>query len=203
MKRERLLEVLAPRARFRLRPRAVPGWLFLAMFLQQDSGALARDLASGRAVHWTHSPNYTRCTDPSDSLQLTDGRYAAGAWIWLDPRSVGWERQPGDIVGLFSTSGAAARVDSVVVHTAWFAGSGVLPPSIVGAIGENQSRLAWAGAFDASRLAIADSTQAQRIRVAVPFAGAAGRTVVVAALLRGAFLFIDEIEVCGRLGRPP
>ena len=158
---------------------------------------LGNELARGRPVRWTRPPNYSRCTDPADSLQLTDGRLAPGDYIWLDRRSVGWEAETGDPIGLWVDLGRSCQLDSVVVCTAVCASAEVMPPSLLCAAGETTARLAWAGALEARRLAPGDSTRARRVRVQVALAGR-GRCVLVTALLRGPFFFADEIEVHGR-----
>ena len=184
------------------RSRVATARSLLVLVLCVAAGAVAegRELGRGRPARFTHPPNYERSTDGLDSLQLTDGQRAPNDWIWLDRRSVGWHLQPGDVVGLTIDLGRSMALDSIVVHSAWYPPSGVLPPALVGAVGSDAAHLVLAGALDASDTPVADSTRAQRVRLVLPVKGTRGRTVVVAALLQGEFLFVDEIEVHGEDG---
>jgi hypothetical protein len=173
------------------------------VLLDPGARATAGELAHGLPVRWNVAPNYERCTDPGDSLQLTDGRRATSDWIWLDRRTVGWELRLGDLVELWIDLGRDCSVDSIAVSTAVYAPSGVLAPSLLVGIGGSRSQLVQAGAFDGSSIAVRDSTRAKRIRLVVPLHGTEGRFVLLAAMLRADFLFTDEIEVYGETAALP
>jgi hypothetical protein len=163
--------------------------------------AVASDVALGRPYQWTRPPSYARCTDPGDSIQLTDGSRAGSDYIWLDRRSVGWDASVGDAIGICIDLGRPCQLDSVVVCTAVFPPAEVLLPSLFCAAGDELARLAWAGAQDARALSVPDSGRAHRVRLRVPLTGS-GRYVLVAAMLHGRYYFADEIEVHGSV-RPP
>lgn len=160
------------------------------------SGAHAENLAIGRPLTWTRAPNYARCTDAGDARQLTDGARARSAHIWLDRACVGWETQPGDVLGLVIDLGRTCRIDSVVVHSAWFPPSEVLPPAALVATGETADRFATVGAREAPQQQTASRT-AQPVAITVPTPLARGRFVLVTLLHQTAFCFADEIEVHG------
>lgn len=159
--------------------------------------ATAENLARGRPYTVAPAPNYARCTDPGDAIQLTDGARAPSAYLWLDPATVGWELQAGDLVTLTFDLGRRCRLDSLVLQTAHFVRTDVVPPSLVVAAGDAPDSLRWAGALDASTLPAPDSTRAERVALVVPLDGASARFVAVAAMLRRNFFFTDEVEVHG------
>ena len=161
------------------------------------AGAGAVNLARSRPYTWSRPPQYRACTDPGDAAQLTDGRLAKNDYIWLDRACVGWELQTGDIVTWTLDLGSTCALDSVVVRTAWFTRTGVVPPALLCAVGDAPGRFQWAGALDAETLAHPDPTRPARVALAVPLHRARGRWVLIAALLRSDFLFSDEIEVHG------
>jgi hypothetical protein len=171
--------------------------VLLLLLTHATTQATAENLARGRSYTWSRPPHYVHCTDPADSLQLTDGRHAAGDPIWVDRASVGWELFVGDIVTWMLDLGSLCELDSVVLSTAWFERSEVVPPSLVCAVGNGADRFAWAGAVEGATLARADSTRPARVTLEVPLSGLRGRWILIAAQLRGPFLFVDEIEVHG------
>lgn len=79
------------------------------------------NIALGKSYTLSPAPNYSDCTDPDDSKQLTDGVYTSGR-LWLQKGAVGWRGgnpviitldlgQPEPIRGVaFNTAGGAAEV---------------------------------------------------------------------------------------------
>ena len=181
-------------------PARVRRWRALALALAavtlQPHGAAGRELSRGLPVRWTRPPNYARCTDSADSLQLTDGLSAPGEHIWLDRRCVGWETEIGDPIALYVDLGRLCQLDSVVVCTAVSAPAEVELPSVFGAVGATSAQWTWAGDLDARTLPAATAARARRVRLAVPLTGS-GRTVLVIAVLRSHFFFADEVEIHG------
>lgn len=169
----------------------------LAAILCTSTAASAENLARGRPAAWDIAPNYARCTDAGDATQLTDGVRARQNWIWLDSLTVGWERQPGDIVTLRVDLERECRVDSIVLYTASFARSDVEPPSLVCGVGATAGDFVRAGSADASILRPPPWLRPRRVALAVSLGGARGRFVLAAAMLRGHYFFVDEIEVHG------
>src|SRR5262245_46049035 len=159
--------------------------------------ARTNELDRGRPYDWNRAPNYTPCTDAADAVQLTDGRRAANDYIWLDHATVGWELQKGAIVTLTLDLGTSAPLDSIIVQTAWFARSEIVPPSLLCAVANAPNQFEWAGGLDAATLAPPDSTRPARVALVVPLGAKRGRWVLIAALLRSNFLCTDEIEVHG------
>jgi hypothetical protein len=155
------------------------------------------DLARGLVPTWSKPPGYDRCTDAGDATQLTDGARAGSEYIWLDKATVGWVVQPGEVVTLVFDLGRTCSLDSVVVRSAWFARTDVVPPSIACAVGNSAERFTATAALDATTLPAPDSTRAVRVSLAVPLRSAQGRFVLVAALARQRFVFSDEIEIWG------
>ena len=164
------------------------------------SSAHAVNLAIGRPVTWTRGPNYARCTDAGDARQLTDGARVRGAHIWLDDNCVGWEGQPNDLVGLVFDLGQAGRIDSIVVRTAWFPPSGVFPPAVMVATGNEVDSFTPAGAVEAPAFA-SNTRDPRRVAIGVPSSSAWARFVLVTLMQQGTYCFVDEIEVHGALVR--
>jgi len=158
--------------------------------------APARNLALGHPVSWTRPPNYPHCTDPGDSLQLTDGAPAPGGYSWLDPRVVGWKGEQGDVIGIRIDLGRSCQIDSLRFSTVSFPPAEILPPSLLGVAGAAHF-LTCAGALDAAALVMPDSRHPRRVTLGVPLHGETSREILVVALLRAPFLFVDEIEVHG------
>jgi len=159
--------------------------------------ARADELARGRPYEWNRAPSYTPCTDAADAMQLTDGLRATNDFSWLDRAAVGWELQKGDIVTLTLDLGKSAPLDSIIVQTAWFARSEIVPPSLLCAVANAPNQFEWAGALDAATLVRPDSTRPARVALAVPLGARRGRWVLIAALLRSNFLCTDEVQVYG------
>jgi len=151
-------------------------------------------------VTFTRAPNYARCTDAGDAGQVTDGARARDAHIWLDRACVGWEYQPGDVLGIVIDLGRMCRVDSIVVRTAWFPPGEVLPFSVVVGMGTTPDRFESAGAREAPSVRM-DARTAQRVAIAVPLESARGTFVLVSLLHRTPFCFVEEIEVHGEVAR--
>jgi hypothetical protein len=170
----------------------------MASLVLAATPAEAANLARGRVWRWTRAPNYARCTDARDSLQLSDGRRAVNEYMWGDERTVGWELLAGDAVGFQIDLGSTTWIDSVIVHTSTFPPAGVHPPSLVCAAGaESPTSLAWCGDLNASVLPLPDTTRVQRTVLTVPLQARAARHVLVIAIARGNFVFVDEIELRG------
>jgi hypothetical protein len=97
--------------------------------------------------------------------------------------------------------GRDCDLDSVVVHSAWFARADVLPPSLVVAVALVPDQFKAAGAFDATRLAAPDPSRPKRLALGIPIA-ARGRYVLIVAQLGHNALFCDEVEIHGRPAPP-
>ena len=173
--------------------RAIVTWLLGGM----STFAGAGELSHARPCTWNRPPNYAHCTDSADVVQLTDGLRAANDYIWLDRATVGWELAIGDIVTWSLDLGSECDLDSVVVRSAWFERSGIVPPSLLCAVGDAPNRLQWAGGLDGATLTRPDSSRPARVSLVMPLPSVRGRWVLVAALLRSNFLCTDEIEVHG------
>jgi len=50
------------------------------------------NIAKGKTYTFNTLPNYDLCSDPGDSVQLTDGIYTAG-YFWTQKTTVGWNRK--------------------------------------------------------------------------------------------------------------
>ena len=81
---------------------AVSAALLSVNIAQAQSAVAAKqqNIAAHRPVTFNVRPNYALCTDPEDSLQLTDERYSSGAdlrevegtqAIWVQKGTVGWK----------------------------------------------------------------------------------------------------------------
>ncbi len=65
----------------------------------QTAAPAYENLARGKPYTLRPTPGYPHCTDPGDTLQLTDGQYTTG-YFWTQKSTVGWVRMEDLVITL-------------------------------------------------------------------------------------------------------
>ncbi len=154
------------------------------------------NIAKHRPYRLWPPPNYPHCTDPDDTVQLTDGRYVEG-YFWVQRGTVGWVRV--QYATITVDLGRVEPIQGAALRTA--AGTaGVVWPAAVYVLVSDDGR-SW---YKAGELVALDQQKhgpwprgyAVR-RLATMSLRALGRYVqfVLVPAAGGIYLFTDEVEV--------
>ena len=65
-------------------------WLSVILVVAGTATAAGENIALNKPYGFSTPPNYSYCTDPGDTTQLTDGQYSDDGNFRLDIRTVGW-----------------------------------------------------------------------------------------------------------------
>jgi hypothetical protein len=152
------------------------------------------NVARGKPYTFSVAPNYPFCTDPADSVQLTDGNYTSG-YFWTQKGVVGWQKRRPIIVTI--DLGQVEPIRGVSYNTA--AGTaGVEWPRAIFVLVSDDGK---------SYHAICDLVARSDVRDPPPAIGYGvhlywvddlkthGRYVQLLIDAGGPFCFVDEIEV--------
>ncbi|MFQ5601550.1 MAG: glycoside hydrolase domain-containing protein [Candidatus Krumholzibacteriia bacterium] len=181
-------------------PRSACRRIACALVVVAAAPLAAENLARGRPYTWSHPPNYERCTDPGDPTQLTDGKRVRNPWGWLNSGMVAWELFDGDVVSIVVDLGTTCVLDELRFWTRLFPRAEIVPPSLLVATSADGVHFRWAGAFDAASFDIEPGRVPHSMPVQVELHRPTARFVLVAALLRDAYVVTDEIEIHGVRG---
>ncbi|MBC7287409.1 MAG: discoidin domain-containing protein, partial [Armatimonadetes bacterium] len=80
-----------------------------------QQGEEPRNIALGRPYKMSPPPNYSYCTDPNDSIQLTDGEHVTG-YFWTQKGTVGWRLA--NLVDITIDLGEVKSISGVSLRTA-------------------------------------------------------------------------------------
>lgn len=154
--------------------------------------AEGRNLALGAPYTFEPAARYDLTRDAGDATQLTDGHYARGHF-WASRDAVGWVKS--GLILIEIDLGAVQSINQICFNTARGKDAGVSFPEVdvlisldrkqYGALGDAyQSEPHEDGGYLVQKFCTTDLA-------------AVGRYVVLAVQPRGAFTFLDEIEVLG------
>ncbi|MHC1729263.1 MAG: hypothetical protein AB9866_25240 [Syntrophobacteraceae bacterium] len=173
---------------------------FLLLFLCSQ-----RPAEAGSAIRLTEfltKPNYLLCTDPEDSLQLTDGSVSPG-YLWMNAKTVGWQgkQQVAIAARLDGLPSNKAVTGSLRLHTARGTHAGVEIPARIDIYAKQPAASDYhhAGGVALSPESFRDKSD-HWIQVDV-VRGQVEILIVVNA--RGDFVFIDEISWHSMDGKEP
>ena len=151
------------------------------------------NLARGKPYSLT-KPNYHHCTEPGDKTQLTDGVYSQG-YFWTQKTTVGWSGGAPQYVTI------DLGKDSPIRGVSWSTAAGVAGVEWLDALilFVSLDGKRWHEAGDLVQLSAAKGEPPKgKYGTHVYWTDALathGRYVQLAALPRGPYLFVDEIEV--------
>jgi len=152
-----------------------------------------KNLALGKPYTLT-KPNYHYCTEPGDKTQLTDGVYTKG-YFWTQKTTVGWSGGAPQYVAI------DLGTDSPIKGVSWRTAAGVAgvqwPDALILFVSLDGKQ--WHEAGDLVQLS-ARKVQPPKGEYATHVywtdaVATHGRYVQIAAVPRGPYLFVDEIEV--------
>lgn len=178
-------------------------WTAFGFAVGQTSGAAsatsdAENLALGKKYTLWPRPNYQHCTDPEDTVQLTDGKRTTD-YFWTQQGTVGWTNAPYAIVTvdlgkIEPIAGVAMTTAAGVAGVTWPASVRILTSEdgktyrdAGDLVAMDRKRAGpWPQGYAIRRLASAEGDLATRARfvqfVIIPPAG-------------GSYIFTDEVEV--------
>ena len=171
-------------------------WVALPLILA-SACAWAQDKPENVALGASYTltrPNYAYCTDPEDSVQLTDGVYSEG-YFWTQKTTVGW--QGGDLKYITLDLGQVFPICGLSFDTAAGVAEVHWPRSLLVFVSDDGK--AWREVADLVRLAPAGflpdyGTYAVR-KLETTELGTRGRYLQIAIEPGGPYCFVDEIEV--------
>jgi hypothetical protein len=156
-----------------------------------QSGA---NIALGKKYTLSPAPNYPRCTDPGDAVQLTDGQLTKGQF-WTQQGTVGWSEAPYvtitvDLERVEPIGGVSFRTAAGAEAVQWPAAIHILTSDDGKSYRDNGDLIAmelkrrgpWPTGYAVRQLAASELH-------------ARGRFVRFLAVPLGAFLLCDEVEV--------
>ena len=171
----------------------VPLLLALAALAAPPEHRPGKNLAVGKPYTLTR-PNYHYCTEPGDKTQLTDGVYTKG-YFWTQKTTVGWSGGAPQYVSI------DLGQDSPIKGVSWSTAAGVAgvrwPEALIVFVSLDGRQ--WHEAGDLVQLS-ARKVQPPKGEYATHVywtdaVATHGRYLQIAAVPRGPYLFVDEIEV--------
>ncbi|MCH8966915.1 MAG: hypothetical protein IID43_04500, partial [Planctomycetes bacterium] len=179
------------------------GWIVAALCIlsaasrsaRPDDGTDQVNLALGKSYSISPKPNYARCTDQDDLVQLTDGKKFGSNW--MRKSTVGW-RSPGTPPSLMIDLGRVEPIDEVRIHTVGGGFSGVFfPVRILILVGDDQTRLHAVAVLDDRDLEQDRWKSSRRVPHVFRAEGlrTRGRYVQITFVVDERFFFLDEAEV--------
>ncbi len=176
--------------------RAVCLILFAIYIMSISNCCMAQiNLAKGIPVTFSNQPNYHLCTDPEDTLQLTDGKFA-GEGFWTDKLAVGWSAATSavftvDLGSIKPISGAMFSTASRDIDVLW-------PSTIYIFVSDDGLIFRYAGDLvELSRDAGIPEQSPERLRYQFKSTTIKthGRYVRFGVIAAGNYIFCDEIEI--------
>jgi hypothetical protein len=171
---------------------------FAVMFLCTGSVlAEGKNIALGCRTTFDPGPNYGLCTDPDDSMQLTDGKFAAPGF-WTDKLAVGWSAASPYHISI--DLGKVQPISGVMFSTACRGNAGVLwPTALMIQVSDDGVTYHYIGDLAAldrvnGDLQTPDANEYRR-KFTTNSLRTHGRYVVISAVTKGPYQFVDEIEV--------
>ncbi len=155
------------------------------------------NLALHKSYTFSPKPNYSLCTDGSDTVQLTDGRSYGSQWT--NKSTVGW-RTPEPVVEVVVDLGQKFIVDEVRIHTVGGNVASVEFPEFAAVLLSDDGRqYKFAGLVSNEELANIRGISYRGVprKLSVKNINAAGRYVKLAVRPKGLTLFMDEVDVFG------
>ena len=140
------------------------------------------------------APNYGLCTDPGDATQLTDGVYSEG-YFWTQTGTVGWSGRT--LIFINVDLGKVQPICGLSYNAAAGAAQVEWPQRIL--IYVSDDGVAWHQIGDLMDMIPGDLLPAPEIygvrKLATTGLKTHGRYVQLAVMPRGAYSFVDEMEV--------
>ena len=172
--------------------------LVLLLFLCHCRPTNAQEnLALHKSYTFSPKPNYSLCTDDSDSVQLTDGRSYGSQWT--NKSTVGW-RTPEPVVEIVVDLAEIFAVDQVRISTV---GGGVasveFPEFAAVLLSDDGRQYKFAGLVSSEELANVRGFGYRGVprKLSVNNINAPGRYVKLVMRPNGLTMFVDEVEVFG------
>jgi len=170
--------------------------LFLFLCHCRPTDAL-ENLALHKSYTFSPKPNYSLCTDGSDSVQLTDGRSYGSQWT--NKSTVGW-RTPEPVVEIIIDLAGIFAIDRVRINTV---GGGVasveFPEFAAVLLSDDGRQYKFAGLVSSEELASVRGFGYRGVprELTVDNINTSGRYVKLVMRPNGLTLFLDEVEVFG------
>lgn len=137
------------------------------------------------------NPNYYLCTDPQDSIQLTDGQYAS-THLWKSKSSVGWHRFNNVQITLDLED--IQPIDDVVFSTAFGIAQVSMPCAIVVLVSDDNQHFKFTKNMLEKEELVYGRYKIRKFRASG--LRTKGRYVLIGVVTGGGrYLFCDEIEV--------
>jgi len=171
--------------------------MFSCMSSVQAQGGVGQNIALGCPVTFDPAPNYGLCTDPDDSMQLTDGKFA-GPGFWTDKLAVGWSAA--SPYHMTIDLGKVQPISGVMFSTAARGNAGVFwPTALMIQVSDDGVTYHYIGDLAAldrvnGDLPTPDANEYRR-KFKTNALRTHGRYVVISAVSKGQYQFVDEIEV--------
>ena len=158
------------------------------------------NLALNKPYVFNIKPDYTYCTDPADTKQLTDGKImheVSSNWFWINKETVGWNR-PKNSVEITVDLGDIKPISGFSFHTA--AGrDDVNWPAVINVLvsenGKEFYNIVDMASFSHEALSLSEKEGYAIYNYSAQGLRTKGRYVKFQCIPSGIYLFCDEIEV--------
>jgi len=167
-------------------------------------GEEGKNLVLKRPYTYWPEPLYNDCKDEADVTQLTDGETQYAGGMWMNLSCVGWARGINVPVVMHFDLGQEATLSELRFNTAGGGGAGVVEVGLRIFVSLDDQDYVLAGEHVAP--APIDGQQARiGVQIKTPLNGARARYVAVVAMAPAPyyFVFVDEIEIIGKIPADP
>ena len=168
-------------------------------------GEQEKNLVLGRPYTYWPEPLYNDCKDAGDITQLTDGETEYRANMWMNLSCVGWARGINVPVVMHFDLGQEATLSELRFNTAGGGGAGVVEVGLRIFVSLDDASYVLAGEHPAPAPPTHGKDVRTGVQVKAPLNGARARYVAVVAMAPEPyyFVFVDEIEVMGKIPADP
>ena len=168
--------------------------------------AQEKNLVLGRPYTYWPEPEYVDCTDEGDITQLTDGETEYGPGMWRNyPSCVGWIASINVPTVMHFDLGQEATLSELRFNTVGGGSAGVVEVGVRVFVSLHDKSYVLAGEHPAPPAPPEDQQTSVGVRVKVPLSGTRARYVAVVAMAPAPyyFVFVDEIEIIGKIPADP
>jgi len=165
-------------------------------------GEEEKNLVLGRPYTYWPEPLYNDCKDDADITQLTDGETQYAGNMWMHLSCVGWARGINVPVVMHFDLGQEATLSELRFNTAGGGGAGVVEVGLRIFVSLDDKSYVLAGEHTAPPT---PGNIRVGVQVKTPLNAARARYVAVVAMAPAPhyFVFVDEIEIIGKIPADP
>ena len=168
-------------------------------------GGQEKNLVLKRPYTYFPEPMYNNCKDDGDITQLTDGASHYGANMWMNRSCVGWARGIDVPVVMHFDLGGEATLRELRFNTCGGGGAGVVEVGLRIFVSLDDKGYVPAAEHKAPAPPPANQHTRTGVQVKVSLDGVRARYVAVVGMAPAPyyFVFVDEIEIIGKLPADP